>query len=169
MEDMDKAGVLKEKLLIAGIEEIAAHGAAALSLRKVAAACGASCAAPYRHFKNKDDFLHEIILYIDEKWAHLARQIAASFADPRERICQLCLANVKFRLSNPLYECCSSSFIDAVKSALAEARLRDEEEKLFAVCTLTRGASALIEEGKLPNDETAFARLRRLVQICLAA
>ena len=38
MEDMDKAGVLREKLLTAGIDEIASHGVNGLSLRRVAAA-----------------------------------------------------------------------------------------------------------------------------------
>ena len=52
MEDIDSAIMLKEKLLTAGIDEILIHGMGDFSLRRVAAACGASCAAPYKHFKN---------------------------------------------------------------------------------------------------------------------
>ena len=57
MEDIDSAVMLKEKLLTAGIDEIMTHGMGDFSLRRVAAACGASCAAPYKHFKNKEEFI----------------------------------------------------------------------------------------------------------------
>ena len=57
MEDIDSALVLREKLLSAGIDEIVTHGVEGFSLRRVAAACGASCAAPYKHFKNKYEFV----------------------------------------------------------------------------------------------------------------
>ena len=56
MEDIDSAVMLKEKLLTAGIDEILTHGMGDFSLRRVAASCGASCAAPYKHFKNKEEF-----------------------------------------------------------------------------------------------------------------
>ena len=67
MAETDRTILLKEKLLSAGIDEIAAHGVRDFSLRRVAAACGASCAAPYKHFKNKEEFLRATIEYIDEK------------------------------------------------------------------------------------------------------
>ena len=54
MEDIDSSVMLKEKLLAAGIDEIASYGIKNFSLRRVAAACGASCAAPYKHFKNNE-------------------------------------------------------------------------------------------------------------------
>ena len=57
MEDTGNYKALKEKLLAAGIDEIALHGVSGFSLRRVAAACGASCAAPYKHFKNKEEFI----------------------------------------------------------------------------------------------------------------
>ena len=45
---------IRERLIIAGIKEIELHGFNDFSLRRVAAACEVSCAAPYRHYKNKD-------------------------------------------------------------------------------------------------------------------
>lgn len=163
MEDMDKAGVLREKLLTAGIDEIASHGVNGLSLRRVAAACGASCAAPYKHFKNKDDFINEIILYVDEKWEHLSRQIAESLDDPKERIAQLCIANVKFKLSNPLYVCGSDSFESALKAAMSEASVSSPSKKLFAINALVRGTSDMIEEKKAENCDKVFELLKEMI------
>ena len=114
MTDTDRTKILKEKLLSAGIDEIAAHGAEDFSLRRVAAACGASCAAPYKHFKNKEEFIQATIQYIDEKWNRLSRQIVASFDDPCERIPRLCAANVRFKLANPLYSMGGQSFTPSI-------------------------------------------------------
>jgi AcrR family transcriptional regulator len=43
-------------MIDAGIELINEKGADGFSLRKVAERCGVSHSAPYKHFKNKDDF-----------------------------------------------------------------------------------------------------------------
>ena len=51
-------GNLKIALIEAGIEMINECGEAGLSLRKVAAKCNVSQAAPYAHFKNKEDLIH---------------------------------------------------------------------------------------------------------------
>ena len=59
---------LRDRLLIAGTKELGQYGMAEFSLRRVAAACGTSCAAPYKHFKNKEAFILEIIRYIDRQW-----------------------------------------------------------------------------------------------------
>ena len=50
-------GHLREELILAGIEEIEAHGVRGFSLRRVAKKCGVSCAAPYKHFADLNDFL----------------------------------------------------------------------------------------------------------------
>ena len=53
-------GGLRDRLIIAGIEEISLYGIKDFSLRRVAMRCNASCAAPYRHFKNREDFIRAI-------------------------------------------------------------------------------------------------------------
>lgn len=50
-------GNLRQALIDAGIKIINESGEEALSLRKVAAACGVSHAAPYAHFSDKDSLL----------------------------------------------------------------------------------------------------------------
>ena len=68
---------LKEKLILTGINEIEKVGLNGLSLRKVAAKCGVSCAAPYRHFKGKQEFILEIFRYVNEKWSAALDEIVA--------------------------------------------------------------------------------------------
>ena len=51
-------GELRKALIENGIEFINKYGEEKLSLRKVAEKCGVSNAAPYAHFKDKDDFVN---------------------------------------------------------------------------------------------------------------
>lgn len=167
MEDMDSTAVLKEKLLAAGIDEILSHGVKGFSLRRVAAACGASCAAPYKHFKNKDELIKEIISYVEEKWEHLAEQICEAFEEPKECIGELCTANVRFKISNPIYGMGENSFDKQisvrVENYCAEMGYPDANERLFAVAALVCGTAALMESGKVENSPENFEILREKV------
>ncbi len=53
-------GNLKKDLIEHGLIIINSDGFEGLSLRKVAKACGVSHAAPYKHFKSKDDLIEGI-------------------------------------------------------------------------------------------------------------
>ena len=55
MADRYHHGNLRQALIDAGIKIINENGEEALSLRKAAAACDVSHAAPYAHFKDKDE------------------------------------------------------------------------------------------------------------------
>jgi len=50
-------GDLRHALIETGIDFIKQKGEEALSLRKIAEICGVSNAAPYAHFKSKDEFI----------------------------------------------------------------------------------------------------------------
>ena len=60
MADSYHHGNLRQALIDAGIKIINENGEENLSLRKVAAACGVSHAAPYAHFKDKDELIDAI-------------------------------------------------------------------------------------------------------------
>ena len=57
IEEYYKSEELPTALVLAGIKEIERHGLADFSLRRVASLCGVSCAAPYRHYKNKNELI----------------------------------------------------------------------------------------------------------------
>lgn len=97
-------GSVRTRLIVAGINELEERGVKDFSLRRVALAAEVSCAAPYRHFKDKDDFINEIIKYISSKWELLCIQIESVFKDNlRKRIIELAVSNLRFWIANPNY------------------------------------------------------------------
>ncbi len=118
---------VRERLIIAGIKEIEQHGFNDFSLRRVASACQVSCAAPYRHFKNKDELVLAIIAYINSCWNMMAEQIEKIFfADEKKQLIELCTANVRFLIANPNY----LSIMLPVQSGMTEEQ-KEEREKLW--------------------------------------
>lgn len=96
-------GDLRRVLIETGIEIIGAEGEDKLSLRKVAEKCGVSNAAPYAHFKSKEDFLAAIQQHImNEFTAALERTAEESANDPRV-LAALGKAYIMFFCQNPLY------------------------------------------------------------------
>jgi AcrR family transcriptional regulator len=102
MEEIYLAEGVRQRLIIAGINELEKHGAKDFSLRRVALSAQVSCAAPYRHFRDKDEFIVEIIKYISSKWELMCHQIENVFHDDACRlVIELAVANLRFWLSNP--------------------------------------------------------------------
>ena len=94
----------RQQLILAGIEEINAHGVTEFSIRRVAAACQVSCAAPYRHFKDKRDFIAAVIEHVNEQWHHRQAEVLQHCADNlRDQIVEVCVAFVAFLMEKPHY------------------------------------------------------------------
>lgn len=95
---------VKERLLVAGLREIEEHGFNDFSLRRVASSCNLSCAAPYRHFKGKEELLIEIFKYINSRWQMLKREIDKSYPENiGRRIVELSVAYLRFLIVTPSY------------------------------------------------------------------
>ena len=95
---------LREALILAGIHEINANGVAAFSIRRVAESCGVSCAAPYRHFESKHDFVAAIIDYVNEIWANEQEEILKTCGNTlREQSLAITVGYVRFLMENPTY------------------------------------------------------------------
>ena len=102
MESEYIEGSVRTRLILAGITEIEEHGIKDFSLRRVAIAAQVSCAAPYRHFKDKDELVCEIIKYIGSRWNLLYRQIEELFKhDIPKLIVEASVAMLRFWLANP--------------------------------------------------------------------
>ncbi len=92
---------LKNKLILVGLKELEEHGIKDFSLRRVAVSADVSCAAPYRHFKNKDELIKAILEYIKEDWFILCEQISLVFqTNVIDLIKQLCVSCIKFWIAN---------------------------------------------------------------------
>ncbi len=104
MEDAFIENSVRTRLIVAGINEIEERGIKDFSLRRAALAAEVSCAAPYRHFKDKEHFIGEIIKYVGSRWELLCREIRSVFKDDKRRlVIELAVSNLRFWLANPNY------------------------------------------------------------------
>ncbi|MFI3168344.1 MAG: TetR/AcrR family transcriptional regulator [Faecalibacterium sp.] len=96
-------GNLREAMIEAGIAIISKEGAAQLSLRKVAAHCGVSHAAPYKHFENKEALLSAMKTHIaDGVAAHLQASILLDGTD-EEKLLSFGKSYVRYFVEHPSY------------------------------------------------------------------
>ena len=166
---------LRESLLLAGIAELEAHGLGGFSLRRVAAACGVSCAAPYKHFESKEAFIAAILSYIHEKWELLESHICMAFPNGGEgRLAELCLADIRFWIGNPHFH--TVHMMERGRGAsrlgkraeeelrlLCEAKGADYERCAYILRSLVYGAILMLEDGTLKNDVATFRMLRAAI------
>jgi AcrR family transcriptional regulator len=177
---------VRTRLILAGLDELCRHGVRDFSLRRVALAAQVSCAAPYRHFKDKDELILEIIRYIFSKWELLCREIESAFScDPARLVVELAAANVGFWVANGNFRSVlmleagadaadgareelrrfDAPIISAISEyargvALPAERVRELE---FHVTSLVYGTVMLVASGKEPDSVRAVALLREQI------
>lgn len=182
MEEVYIEEAVRERLLIASIRELENHGLNDFSLRRVAVACGVSCAAPYRHFKDKDELILEIIRYINRQWTLLQDQIVKAFGDNDLKcIVEIGVAHIRFWIANPKFRSILllddkvhnsprhvernkiSSGIDEMVHAYCQKRKIPQStaiQKAYAFQALIYGSVLMLGNQELANDETTFAMIR---------
>lgn len=95
---------MRQLLIEAGIEEINRAGVANFSVRRVAQECGVSCAAPYKHFKDKRDFIASVINYVNDQWSERQEEIlAACGGEMRRQIVEVSVGYVRFLMEKPWF------------------------------------------------------------------
>lgn len=185
MEDYTGYETVKEKLITEGIKELQNHGAADFSLRRVATACNVSCAAPYKYFKDKDDFIAEILVYIQRQWQLLQNQIANIFSsDTGEQIIQICIAYIKFRIANPGFNAVlmmttkhsaderisGSHMTDYIRILIEKYCMENSfsaEEtasKIFAVRAYVYGAIIMLDKGQIKNSPETINMIKKCIK-----
>ena len=96
-------GDLRTALMEKAIEMIDDMGVHALSLRKVAVACGVSHAAPYAHFANKEELLRDIEKHITGQFAAALKKSVKEVGETPEGLVELGCAFVMFFTRNRQY------------------------------------------------------------------
>ena len=98
-------GDLKNKLIEEGIKVVSNEGLGQLSLRKVAANCGVSHAAPYSHFKSKEELIIEIQHHIDNHFMRILTDITKSYPSEEDLNLLVLIGKtfVLFFIENPHY------------------------------------------------------------------
>lgn len=152
-EDKYHHGDLKESLIKAGVKLLVEEGASGFSLRKVAAMCNVSHAAPYKHFKNKEELLKAISMYVENKFEESMMDIEGE--NPYEVIIKLGKRYVKFMGEN--YDYLRYLFINKCHSSnpivVEKGGIRENDFKTFNM--FRKAAEACLEYKNVDKDKYA--------------
>lgn len=97
-------GDLKKEIIQRGMQLLNEVGYEGFSLRKVASMCGVSHAAPYKHFKNKDELIAAIVQEVSESFKAALEKAVLMYPDnPENQIIELGKCYVRFMIENPDY------------------------------------------------------------------
>lgn len=184
-ETTDTTVTLREKLILAGIQVIEENGVSGFSIRRTAAACGVSCAAPYKHFKDKEDLMTAIILYIKERWRDRQLEILRECkGDVRSQLIEISLAYIRFLMDNPHFRSIimikdptmrpehvrlKSELSDIVQGLIdrycEETHMPEERRtvKTFVVRSLIYGAALMLDNGEIACSEQNFALIAEAI------
>jgi AcrR family transcriptional regulator len=176
---------LRQDLIEAGIEEINMYGANDFSVRRVASACGVSTAAPYKHFKDKKEFIGAIIDYVNQQWAVEQDRLLASCADdPRTQMVTVAVGYIKFLMEKPYYRQTlmlkNAEFDNLYHRKRGEINSRTQrimakvqetyglpdplwERKCLMVRSLLFGSVFLIDSGEFAYNERILENIRYLI------
>jgi len=173
---------VRERLIYAGMRELSQSGIQNFSIRRVAAACSLSCAAPYKHFKDKQAFVTAIIEYINAIWGVQQRQIIEAHpGDLRTQIVEISMAYIRFLMENPNFRSVIMLRDDSLDADYA--RLRGEmtqltrdvigrycrsvgmdektrRRKTYVVRSLIYGAALLFDNRQLEYNEENMASVQ---------
>ncbi len=185
MEDYNGYETVKECLILAGISELQKHSIEDLSLRRVSALCNVSCAAPYKHFKNKQEFVFEIMLYINRQWEKLRCQVMEAFADnEKTQLIEVCIAYIRFCIANPNFRNIMSMKPDSFQNSNMqddfyftenENLIRDYcikkfksegtvKKKIFTIHSIIYGTAYMMDRKYLENSKETISMVRLILE-----
>ena len=95
----------REQLILAGLDELNEYGVQHFSTRRVAKACGISCAAPYKHFKDTHEFIAEIFGYVNRLYDSEQAEVLEQCKDmsSREQLVEVSLRYIRFLTEHPAF------------------------------------------------------------------
>lgn len=142
-------GNLRRALIETGIEIISQEGEEKLSLRKVAMKCGVSNAAPYAHFRNKNEFIIAIQQHIMELFAATLKKTVKEYADDPVMLPMLGKSYIMFFYQNPLYY----DFLFSRKNISIELSLNNfNETDNQPLAILQKTAVSIFQKAGLPEE-----------------
>lgn len=166
---------VRERLIIAGIDEISKYGVQSFSVRRVANECGVSCAAPYKHFKDRHSFVAAIIEYINKQWGDRQQKILQKYPNnTRKQLVKVSVDYVRFLVENPHFRSIimlkddefdteyknmrsrlSGLSQELIKKYCEEANIPEnvERRKKYIIRSLIYGAALMFDNGELEYNE----------------
>lgn len=179
-------GNLREALLAAALDILATDGIDGLSLRSLARATGVTQAAPYSHFRDKDELLAAVAETGFQRLALSMAEAATGAKGVQDKIEKLACAYARFAVDNkPLFGIMfgreladlkrfptlamtagkSYALISAALAQRTQAQGSDDARFLtVAVWSLCHGLTTLIVEGKMTPEQIGAPDLDALVK-----
>lgn len=176
---------MRQLLIEAGIEEINRVGVSEFSVRRVAQECGVSCAAPYKHFKDKREFIAAIIEFVNEQWHQRQEEILIDCGSGlREQIVLIVVGYLRFLMEKPWFRSIlmlkDAEFDNLYHKARGQMSSRsqkmeaeffaesgwDQEKikrKLHIVRAILFGTVFLVDTGEVAYDESVLETVRSAV------
>lgn len=186
MENIKEQVNLHDQLILAGIEELNQSGINAFSVRRIANKCGVSCAAPYKHFSDKQNFIAEIIVYINGKWYERQKIIIEKYPSPiRKQIVEICLEYIRFLLENSQFRSIimfkydefdkkysslrnklSILSYELVSKYCKEVNMPNDIRirKTFIIRSIMYGAALMFDNGELEYNEKNMKMVANLIE-----
>ncbi len=141
-------GDLRCALIETGIDFIKQKGEDALSLRKIAEICGVSNAAPYAHFKSKDEFIVAIQRHIMDLFAATLEKTVTEYKDSPSLLPMLGKTYVMFFYQNPFYY----DFLFSRKNIRIKLSLDNANTgENLPLAILQKAAISVLSKAKLPE------------------
>ena len=141
---------LKNLLIEKGIEIVNTDGVQSFSLRKAAAACKVSHAAPYSHFHNKEELLNAMQLHITERFSKTLETAVAENKKPAALLKKLGIAYVAFFIDNPAY----FQFLYSSSDIKVDLTLSIPDEENYRPYILYKNSIlSLLKQAKVPKKK----------------
>jgi AcrR family transcriptional regulator len=162
-------GDLKKEMIQSGIQLLNEVDYDAFSLRKIAAMCGVSHSAPYKHFKSKNELIEAIVQEVSDSFKAALEEAVQLYPDDVEnQIIELGKCYVRFMVENPDYmrfifinpsqkhinmihesDCCTDPYQIFKKSAVRylewlKANPQDQAVDILTMWSLVHGYSMLL-------------------------
>ena len=136
-------GELRSALIEAALEILGSSGMGSLSLRVLARATGVTQAAPYSHFRDKDDLLAAVAETGFQRLALRMAEEATGQHSVRARIEKLMGAYIRFAVANkPLFQLMFSRELAVMKNYPTLAMTAGKSYSLISATLAQREASA---------------------------
>lgn len=145
-------GNLRETLIDAAVELISEKSPQGFTLAEAAKMANVSTAAPYRHFKNKDDLIEAVAERGFQRFADISEAVRGQTDSPYQQIQDLCQAYLDFAKSDQGYY---MAMFESGISFQANAELSFYAQR--ALSQLISAAEALLSN--LPNETTPPPRM----------
>ncbi len=148
MSDKYHHGDLRNALIEESIKMINTSGEESLSMRKLAERCGVSMAAPYAHFKNKEEMINAIKEYVEDAFTkYLETAVVSCQNDIEKKIITLGNAYISFFIENPEY----FTFLFSRGYIHANLDFKSSDEKDFKPFKILKDLCTIYFDEKKPD------------------